>query len=168
MASPLREVTKVGLGELESSADHCSVLGEMVRVRSVDDVVIAFFEPSLELTCAAAKQWFEAIEAPNRSKSLLLTVGPLNIDPELRRSIVAALERLHMRVVAVTDNRLNRGLFGMIGWLGVSVATYPWSNLEEAARDVASRPELIAPIVRCARALRTESPAAVGLAADEG
>jgi hypothetical protein len=71
-------------------------------------------------------------------------------------------------VVAVTDHRLNRGLIGMFGWLGVSVSTYPWSRLDEAARDVASRPELITPIVRAARALRAESPAAVGLAPDEG
>jgi hypothetical protein len=141
---------------------------DAVRVRSVEDVVIAFFEPNTELTTAAAKRWFDAIELPGSTKSLLLTVGPLNIDPELRRTLVTTLERLRMRVVAVTDHRLNRGLFGMLGWLGVSVATYPWSRLDEAARDVASRPEHIAPIVRVARALRTESPAAVGLAPDEG
>lgn len=141
---------------------------DTVRVRTVDNVVIAFFEPRLELTSASAQRWFEAVEGPGRSISLILTVGPLSIDPELRRAIVATLERLNMRVVAVTDHRLNRGLIGMFGWLGVSVSTYPWSRLDEAARDVASRPELITPIVRAARALRAESPAAVGLAPDEG
>ncbi|HVI00578.1 MAG TPA: hypothetical protein VM869_17795 [Enhygromyxa sp.] len=141
---------------------------DTVRVRSVDNVVIAFFEPDLELTTASAQRWFEAAELPGASISLILTVGPLSIDPELRRAIVATLERVHMRVVAVTDNRLNRGLIGTFGWLGVSVSTYPWSQLDEAARDVASRPELIAPIVRAARALRAESPAAAGLEPDEG
>jgi hypothetical protein len=141
---------------------------DTVRVRSVDNVVIAFFEPELELTTASAQRWFDAAEAPGRTISLVLTVGPLSIDPELRRAIVATLERQRMRVVAVTDNRLNRGLIGTFGWLGVSVSTYPWSRLEEAARDVASRPELINPIVRAARALRAESPAAAGLASDEG
>lgn len=141
---------------------------DTVRVRTVDNVVIAFFEPRTELTTASTQRWFEAIEAPGRSISLILTVGPLSIDPELRRAAVATLERLNMRVVAVTDNRLNRGLIGMFAWLGVSVSTYPWSRLDEAARDVASRAELIAPIVRAARALRAESPAAVGLAPDEG
>lgn len=141
---------------------------DTVRVRSVDNVLITFFEPELELTTASAQRWFEAAERPGSSISLILTVGPLSIDPELRRAIVATLERRQMRVVAVTDHRLNRGLIGMFGWLGVAVSTYPWSQLDEAARDVASRPELIAPIVRAARALRSESPAAAGLEPDEG
>lgn len=148
--------------------EHCFGALDTVRVRSVDSVVIAFFEPQLELTMTSTRRWFEAVEAPGSTISLLLTVGPLTIDPELRRAIVATLERLRMRMVAVTDNRLNRGLIGMFGWLGVSVSTYPWSRLEDAARDVASRPELITPIVRAARALRAESPAAAGLASDEG
>lgn len=56
----------------------------------------------------------------------------------------------------------------MFGWLGLSVSTCPWSRLDDAARDVASRPELITPIMRAARALRAESPAAAGLEPDEG
>jgi hypothetical protein len=134
----------------------------------VDNVVIAFFEPECELTTTTAERWFAAAELPGSTISLILTVGPLRIDPELRRAIVATLERIRMRMVAVTDNRLNRGLIGMIGWLGVSVSSYPWSRLDDAARDVASRPELIAPIIRAAWALRAESPAAKGLAPDEG
>jgi hypothetical protein len=161
-------VTRVGVVELRSSLDHCSVAVDTVRVRSIDDVLIAFFEPEQELNALTAKRWFEAAEAPGIKKSLVLTVGPIVLDPALRRELVATLRRLGMRVVVVSDNRFNLGLIGTMGWLGVAVSAHPWSRLEDAARDVASRPELIAPIVRAARALRAESPAAVGLSPDDG
>src|SRR5690606_36924412 len=102
--------------EPRTRAEHCSVTVDTVRVRSVDDVVIAFFEPNIELTAASTRPWFAAAEAPGIGKSLVLTVGPLIVDPDLRRTLVATLSRLGVRVVAVTDNRLNRGLIGMLGW----------------------------------------------------
>ncbi|MFO7565022.1 MAG: hypothetical protein R6X02_20420 [Enhygromyxa sp.] len=141
---------------------------DSVRVRSLDDVVIAFFEPERELDQTTSRPWLDAVAAPGIRKCLSLTVGPVLVEPGFRRELVAVLDRLGLRVVAVTDNRLNRGLIGTFGWLGLSVSAYPWSQLDNAARDVASRPELIAPIVRVARALRAESPAAAGLPPDEG
>jgi hypothetical protein len=139
---------------------------DSVRLQAVGDLLIAFFEPDQELNAVTAQPWFEAAEAPGIKKALSLTIGPLTVDPALRRHLVATLERLRMRVVVVTDNRLNLGLIGLFRWLGVSVSAYPWSRLEEAARDVASSPEQIADIVATARALRAESPAA--LSPDDG
>jgi hypothetical protein len=141
---------------------------EAVRVRSLDDVVVAFFEPERDFEAADMQRWYDALELPSVAKTLTLSVGPVRSTPEIRREGVARLERRGIRVVMVSNNRLNRGLAGMFGWLGVPISAYSWAQLEDAARDVASRPELIAPIVRAARALRAESPAAVGLAPDEG
>src|SRR5690606_36474886 len=101
-------------------------------------------------------------------KTMILSVGAVHSDPERRRGGVDLLIRRGIRVVAVTDHRFNRGLLSLVSWLGVSTSGYPWSKLEDAARDVASRPEMIKPILRAALALRAESPSAVGLAPTEG
>lgn len=141
---------------------------DTVRIRSVDDVVVAFFEPDRELTTAVTQRWLDAVAAPGMRKTLALTVGPVSLDPDFRRTVVETVQRHDMRIVAVTGDRLNLGVIGMFAWLGVPISAYPWSRLEDAARDVASRAELISPIVRAARALRAESPAAAGFSPDDG
>lgn len=141
---------------------------DAVRVRSLDDVVLVFFEPERDFTPEELQRWLVALEAEGVTKSLVMSVGPLRTDPNRRRIIIDLLERRRIRIVAVTDHRFNRGLIGMFSWLGVSITGYPWSRLEDAARDVGSRPELVSPIVRAALTLRAESPAAVGLDPDDG
>jgi hypothetical protein len=141
---------------------------DALRMRTVDDVVLVFVEPERDPVQAELERCYAALEAEGIAKVMLLSVGPMASDPATRRDTVELLERRGIRLVAVTDHRLNRGLLGMLSWLGVTSSAYPWSRLHDAARDVASRPELVAPIVRAARSLRAESPAAVGLDPDEG
>lgn len=139
-----------------------------VRVRTVVDTVLVFVEPERTPTRAELEGCYVALEAEGVTKVMLLTVGPVVSEPDTRREAVALLERRGIRLVGITQHRRNRGLLGLFSWLGVSTTLYSWAQLGDAARDLASRPELAAPIVRAARAMRAESPAAVGLGPDEG
>lgn len=138
------------------------------RFRSVDDVALAFLEPDRDFTPAEVGRWHQIIATPGVRKIMILTVGPLRSEPDNRRVTTELLKQHDVRLVAVTDHRRNVGLIGMFSWLGVTITGYPWTRLEDAARDVAARPELVAPILRAALALRAESPAAVGLDPSEG
>jgi hypothetical protein len=141
---------------------------DVLRIRSVDDVVLTFMEPERLPSEADLQRWYAALEHPIVKKALVMSVGPVASDPARRRVTVELFRRRGLRLVAISDHRLNRGLVGLFGWLGVPVTAYSWPQLEDAARDVATQPELVAPIVRAALAMRAESPAAVGLGPDEG
>jgi hypothetical protein len=141
---------------------------DVLRIRSVDDVLLTFIEPERLPSEADLQRWYAALEVASVKKAVLMSVGPVASDPARRRRTVELFRRRGIRLVAVSDHRLNRGLVGLFGWLGVPATAYSWPQLEDAARDVAAQPELVTPIVRTALAMRAESPAAVGLAPSEG
>ena len=139
-----------------------------MRIRSVDDVVLVFIEPEHVPTDEEMQRWYSALLVPGVRNTLVMSVGPVTSAPDRRRATVDVLKRQGIRLIAVSNHRHNRGLLGMFGWLGVPVTAYSWGRLEDAARDVASRPELVPAIVREALAMRAKSPAAAGLDPEEG
>ncbi len=161
-------MTTVVIDREDPPVNDAQVPIDAVRTRTVDDVVVVFFEPNHDFSDQEIQRWLDALERPNIRKTLALSVGPVRSEARRRRMIIAALQRRAIRLVAVSDNRLNRGLIGIFAYLGVSIAAYSWPQLEAAARDVAAKPELVARIVQAARALRAESPAAIGLDPDQG
>lgn len=140
---------------------------EAVRLRTVDDVVLVFLEPNADLGVDLGR-WYAAMSEPGVNKTLVLTVGPLISQPQRRRHTVSVIKERGIRLAVVSSDRHNRGLIGMFSYFGVPIASFDWATLEQAARSVAARPELVDLIVRVARQLRAESPAAAGLDYDEG
>ncbi|KIG17991.1 hypothetical protein DB30_02206 [Enhygromyxa salina] len=133
-------------------------MADPIRLRTIDDVVLAFIEPNVDLG-PGLERWYAAMREPGIHKTLVLTVGPVVSLPTRRRRTVSELDARGIRMVVVTDDSHNRGLVTIFSYLGVQVAMFNWASLEQAARSVAARPEQVSLIVRVAWQLRAASPA---------
>jgi hypothetical protein len=133
-----------------------------VRVRTVDDVALVFMEANTNLD-PGIERWFEALRRPEIRKSLVLAVGPISSEASRRRRTVGVVGEQGIRIVAVSDDRFNHGLVRVFSYFGLSISAFGWDQLEDAARSVAARPELVESIVREARQLHAQSATAQSL-----
>ncbi|MCA9681723.1 MAG: hypothetical protein KC457_05975 [Myxococcales bacterium] len=60
------------------------------------------------------------------------TIGPTAISGNQRRRVVEALKG--KKVVVIIDNRVMRGILTALGWLGLQLRSFEWSELESAAK----------------------------------
>ncbi|PRQ09010.1 hypothetical protein [Enhygromyxa salina] len=132
---------------------------ETIRLRTIDDVVLAFLEPNVDLG-RDLPRWYAAMNQPGIRKTLVLAVGPVISEPDRRRLTVGLIKERALRMVVVTNDRHNLRLVAMFSYLGVEVATFDWAGLEQAARSVAAQPEHVPLLVRVALQLRAASAAA--------
>ena len=131
----------------------------VVRFRTVADVVVTFMEAGAAIPDEALHPWFEALSAGSVSKTMICSLGALELGSRARRRMVDVLTTQGVRVVGLTDEDSNKRIVASMSFLGVQITSYTWAEVRSAARDLAGDSDGAKSIVRAVVDLRAESPA---------
>ncbi len=98
------------------------------------------FHGSLLVTFASAgtieperfDEWIAAIRAHKVEFVLGAATGANTITGAQRRQVTEVFGGL-TRISVVVDNRVTRGIFTALGWLGLNLKCHPWTEIDQAA-----------------------------------
>ncbi|MFV8749804.1 hypothetical protein ACNOYE_04585 [Nannocystaceae bacterium ST9] len=77
-------------------------------------------------------EWIAAIRANRIEFVLGAATGANTITGAQRRQVTDVFGGL-TRISVVVDNRVTRGIFTALGWLGLNLKCHPWTEIEQAA-----------------------------------
>lgn len=108
----------------------------IVKVNQVADVLLVCTGPGT-VTDQDMRQILVAAETPSVAKVLGLDAGPTELTSTQRKTIAEVASRRKLLVVAVTDERMTRGIVTAVSWLGANIKAYAWDELRVAVKQLA-------------------------------
>jgi hypothetical protein len=90
------------------------------------------------------------------TKYLSVISGDLQVNSAQRKLGIDAVLKRKIKVVAVIDSSVVRGILTAASWFGLNIKAYPHAQLREAIQDLDVRAPLVLPIVREVERLRKQ------------
>lgn len=82
------------------------------------------------------KDYIRCLQLPAVAKHIGASVGKTEVSSVQRKEAAEILKRRGIRVAAVTDDTLVRGLVTAISWLGANISAFSWTNARDALKDL--------------------------------
>jgi hypothetical protein len=98
----------------------------------LDDVVVTITRPG-ESEDSVWKDFAKDVETKKVTKCLGGALPSASLTSVQRKIVADALKKNAVRVAAVTDDRLVRGVITAVSWLGVDIKAFDWSQVRDAA-----------------------------------
>ena len=105
----------------------------------VGDVLVSFSLPGV----IPDKVWDDFVKDLGRQRivgCLVLCIGAVDVNSIQRKTAGDAVLQRKLPVVVVTDDRVVRGLVTAVGWLGVQIDSFSWSQLDGAVNKLRVSP----------------------------
>jgi hypothetical protein len=138
-------------------------MADAIRWRKVGGVLISYFEPGGRPSDELIERWHAALTGVE--VCLIASLGAIEPSASHRRATTKILIERRIRVVIVSDDRVNRALAKLLGWMGVSVKSCAWSQLDELSEELVGA-EQAGSLTRALAGLREQG--AIRLARTEG
>lgn len=116
-------------------------MADAIRWRTVGGVLISYFEPGGRPSDELIDRWHAGLRGREIELCLMASTGAIEPSTSHRRATTKILIERKIPVVIVSDDRINRALAKLLGWMGVSARTLTWSQLGEMADELVG-PEL--------------------------
>jgi hypothetical protein len=98
----------------------------------IDDVVVSLTR-SGQAEDSVWREFAQEIDAAHVTKCLGGALANASLTSVQRKIVADALKRNNVKVAAITDDRLVRGVITAVSWLGVNIKSFEWSQILEAA-----------------------------------
>lgn len=97
----------------------------------IDDLAISITRPGASQD-SIWHSFVQDLSAKRVTRLLATSVGTVQVNSVQRKIVADMLKSRNIRVAAVTDDRIARGLLTAVIWLGASIKPFPWAQLREA------------------------------------
>jgi hypothetical protein len=97
----------------------------------IDDLVVDISTAG-KLPPARWEEFRRVVERSPVRKILATAIGTTEMDSVTRKSASDLAQKKGLKVAAVTDDRLVRGLVTAVSWLGTNVKAFSWEELDKA------------------------------------
>lgn len=124
-----------------------------VSWETVDSCLVTMSIPG-PVDKATWQAYIDDLRQPQLESVFSLVSGAATIDAVQRKQAANTVSERGLRVIVVTDNRLTRGVLTAISWLGASIRSYSWMEIERAFEGLAMDPEAERRIREIAEAFR--------------
>jgi hypothetical protein len=109
------------------------------------NLLITFASPGV-IDPARFDEWIEAIKSSQVEYVLGAATGANTITSAQRKRVTETFADIQ-RISVVVDNRVTRGIFAALSWLGLRVKCHPWVEIDQACaflRSDVATPDIIA------------------------
>lgn len=126
-------------------------MADAIRWRWVGGVLVSYFEPGTRASDELVERWLAALREVE--VCVLASTGAIEPMAAHRRLATQILIERRIRVVIVSEDRANRALAKLLGWMGVAARSLAWSQLDELAGDIVGpdHADMLAPMLEALR-----------------
>ncbi|MFV8754552.1 hypothetical protein ACNOYE_28730 [Nannocystaceae bacterium ST9] len=111
-------------------------MAEAIRWRSIGGALVSYFEPATRPSDDLVGRWHAALIDPAIAICLAASLGPIQPSPDHRRATTRILLERSLRVVIVSDDRIDRAMAKLLAWMGVPTRACGWAQLDELASEL--------------------------------
>jgi hypothetical protein len=104
-------------------------MADAIRWRSVGGVLVSYFEPGTRASDELVERWLAALREVE--VCVLASTGAIEPSASHRRAATKILIEQRIRVVIVSEDRANRALAKLLGWMGVAARSLAGSQVDE-------------------------------------
>jgi hypothetical protein len=130
-------------------------MADAIRWRTLGGVLVSYFEPAGRPSDELVDRWHMGLRDIAVEVCLMASLGAIEPSAAHRRATTKILLERRIRVVIVSDDRANRALAKILGWLGVSVRSLGWSQVDDLADEIVG-PELAGSLTHALDGLREQ------------
>jgi hypothetical protein len=130
-------------------------MADAIRWRAVGGVLISYFEPGVRPSDELIGRWHAGLCGSGVEVCLMASNGAIEPSASHRRATTKILLERRIRVVILSDDRVNRALAKLLGWMGVTARTHSWSQLGELANEIVG-PKLAGSLTAAVTGLREQ------------
>jgi hypothetical protein len=98
----------------------------------VNDSVFVFYGDGGEFRGEQVDRWLRELPASGVRKYIGATGLGFQLSGDTRKRCNAVLKAQQIKFVTITDSALVRGFATAASWFGITIAVYPWHDLNEA------------------------------------
>jgi hypothetical protein len=98
----------------------------------LDDLVVTITRPG-NSDDSVWKDFAKDVETKKVTRCLGGAIGNAALTSVQRKIVADALKKNHVKVAAISEDRLVRGVITAVSWLGVDIKAFDWSQVREAA-----------------------------------
>lgn len=111
-------------------------MADAIRWRTVGGVLVSYFEPGGRPSDELIGRWHAGLSSNGIDVCLMASTGAIEPSASHRRATTKILIERRIRVCIVSDDRINRALAKLLGWMGVSARSHSWSQVGELADEI--------------------------------